>query len=155
MGPLDMAPGISIPRTWDFGYPPLQPPDMGPAATGGHHWRPVQTCSLEDSHRPWYRHLVVTTETRTVGDRAIRILLECCLLEMDLWLYNIVWSVRMVSVKLSFSSLPENTFLQWFGRVNSCNFARDVISRIHLGEPAVKRWRLCFWRCHGYCDTNE
>ena len=32
--------------------------------SGGHHWRPVQTCSVEDLLPPphWYWHLVVATE---------------------------------------------------------------------------------------------
>ena len=39
-------PGHPPTCTWDLGYPP-QPPatDM---TSGGHHWRPVQVCSLED-----------------------------------------------------------------------------------------------------------
>ena len=47
--------------------------------SGGHHWRPVQTCSLENLPTPWYWHLVVATETHTVGKQAVCILLECFL----------------------------------------------------------------------------
>ena len=44
---------------------------MGPTPTplltsGGHHWRPVQTCLLEDLHPSWYWHLVVATETHSI-----------------------------------------------------------------------------------------
>ena len=50
--------------------------------SGGHHWRPVQTCSLEDlplfsPPMYWYWHLVVTNETHTVDKCVVRILLEC------------------------------------------------------------------------------
>ena len=49
--------------------------------SGGHHWRPVQKCSLEDPPLP---PLVLTsggmvTKARTVGKQAVRILLECFL----------------------------------------------------------------------------
>ena len=45
-------------------------------ASGDHHWRPIQTCSLQGLPHPgtdiyWWPH--------TVGKRAVRILLECCL----------------------------------------------------------------------------
>ena len=58
--------------------------DMGPTpslllTSGGHHWRPVQTCSLEDLPRNRYLQQVVATETCTVSKRVVRILLECCL----------------------------------------------------------------------------
>ena len=42
----------------------------------GHHWRPVQTCPLEDLPSPLP---VVATETCTVDKQAVCILLECCL----------------------------------------------------------------------------
>ena len=43
---------------------PRPPPLL--LTSGGQHWRHVQTCSLEDlPHQYW--HLVVATETRTVG----------------------------------------------------------------------------------------
>ena len=49
--------------------------------SGNHHWRPVQTCSLEDLPSPpphnQYFHLVVVIKACTVGKRAVRILLEC------------------------------------------------------------------------------
>ena len=65
-------------ETW--GFTPLSALLL---TSGGRYWRPVQTCSLEDlpplPH--WYRHLVVATETDTVGKRAVRILLECCLVQ--------------------------------------------------------------------------
>ena len=61
---------------------PLGPPlDIRPRThpllltSGGKHWRPVKTCSLEDTPRGW--HLVVVTETRTVCKWAVHILLEC------------------------------------------------------------------------------
>ena len=49
--------------------------------SGGHHWRPVQKCSLEDPPLPL---LVLTsggmvTKVRTVGKQAVGILLECFL----------------------------------------------------------------------------
>ena len=60
------------PWTWDLGYPspslrhrtwdsPLLLP------SGGHNWRPVQTCSIQDMCIPhWYWHLMVAAETHTV-----------------------------------------------------------------------------------------
>ena len=132
-----------VPWIWHLGYPS---PGHGTSLplpllliSGCHHSRPVQTCSFEDSHRPWYRRLVATTETRTVGDRAVRILLECCLVRNGF--ANLSHSTNGQGRTMIFSRLPENTFLQRFRRVNSCNVSCDVISRIHLGEPAVKRWR--------------
>ena len=65
--PQDMGPRIPTP-------PPLV------VISRGHHWRPVQTCSFQDtpsSHQ--YGHLVGTTKTHTIGKRAVRILLECFL----------------------------------------------------------------------------
>ena len=53
-------------------------PDMRPTSSHssllltscGYHWRPVQTCSLEElPHQYW--HLVVATETHTLGKRAV------------------------------------------------------------------------------------
>ena len=45
-----------------------------------HHWRPVQTCSLDLTVQTynWYWHLVAT-QARTVGKRAVRTLLKCFL----------------------------------------------------------------------------
>ena len=48
------------------------PPPL--VTSGGHHWRPVQTCSLEDSPN-LYWHLVA--KACTVGKRAVCIPLEC------------------------------------------------------------------------------
>ena len=46
--------------------------------SGGHHWRPVHTCSLEGL--PYqYWHLVVATEACAAGKPAVCILLECFL----------------------------------------------------------------------------
>ena len=86
-----MGPVYPTPWKWDL-Y--ILPPDMGPGeptplllTSGGRHWRHVQMCSLEDltprpSHYPHcqYRHLMVATETCTVGKWVVRILLECCLI---------------------------------------------------------------------------
>ena len=54
------------PQPW-----PLWTSDLGPQASvpllvtsGGHHWRPVLTCSFEDPHE---QHLVVTIEAHTVS----------------------------------------------------------------------------------------
>ena len=57
-------------QTWD-----LPPPRPRLLASGGHNWRPVQTCSLGGDLTP---PMVLTasggaaTETRTVGKRAVR-----------------------------------------------------------------------------------
>ena len=99
--PLDVKP-CDLPLVWksDLGTYPL-PPDIrlgdlhcplpffrhqtsGPTllllTSGGHHWRPVQTCPFEDLPLSCqYRHLVVATETHGVGKRAVRILRECSL----------------------------------------------------------------------------
>ena len=66
-------------QTWSLGSNPTTPRhqswDSQPipllVSSGGPHWRPVQTCSLEDTP---HRHLVA--EARTVGKQAARILLE-------------------------------------------------------------------------------
>ena len=61
-------------QTWGPICPPSYP--LPPAtASGGHHWRPVQTCSLEDLPPPpplvlTTSSLVVATETHTVGKRS-------------------------------------------------------------------------------------
>ena len=44
----------------------------------GHHWRFVQTSSLEDSPPLRHWHLVVAIKARMVGERTVSILLECC-----------------------------------------------------------------------------
>ena len=44
--------------------------------SSGHHWKPVQTCSLEDLPPSyWYWHLVVATEIRSIGKRALCIII--------------------------------------------------------------------------------
>ena len=66
-----------LPRPW---YPrhqtwePLLCPALMLVTSGGHHYRPVQTCLLEGLP-PQYRHLV-TTKVCTVVQRVVRILLE-------------------------------------------------------------------------------
>ena len=56
LDPLAQAPCLSRPGTWGPSQPQLLPPDIGHGlpghspllvTSGGHHWRPVQTCSLE------------------------------------------------------------------------------------------------------------
>ena len=64
--PPSTAPGIRHGTWW-----PLL------LTSGGHHWRPVQTCSFEDLSPHWYWHLVV--EALMVGKPVVRILLECFL----------------------------------------------------------------------------
>ena len=65
---------------------PHETSDMGPTGpgpllvtSGGHHWRPVQACSLENT--PGYWHLVA--KSRMVGKRAVCILLECFLVYLE------------------------------------------------------------------------
>ena len=75
---------LSPPQHQTYGLPPklLWSSDMvsNPCTTDtGHHWRRVQTCSLNDIPPNQYRHLVVATETCTVGKWAVHTLLECCL----------------------------------------------------------------------------
>ena len=58
---------------------PLSAPTIPLLVTsGGHYWRPVETCSLEDPPKP-----ILTsggdTESCTIAKRAVRILLECFL----------------------------------------------------------------------------
>ena len=49
------------------------PPGPSLLATSGcHHWRPVQTCSLQNPLPRQYRHLVAT-EARTIGKWVVRI----------------------------------------------------------------------------------
>ena len=86
----DMGPHPQIPyQTWDLPPPPL-------LTSGGHRWRPVQTCSLENQHLPYppnphrYWDLVMATATRTVGKRAVRILLECCVVATEFALQKCV-----------------------------------------------------------------
>ena len=59
------CPGFLRHHTWD-------PPARSLLLTsGGHHWRPVQTCSFEE---PTLRHYhLVATKSRKVGKRAVRI----------------------------------------------------------------------------------
>ena len=72
--------------TGDMGPTPPRYQTLGPIPLpllltfGGHHYRPVQTCSLEDLPSPrCYWTLVVATETHTVSKRVVHILLEYCL----------------------------------------------------------------------------
>ena len=71
------------------GPPPALPPpniDMGPpqshpllVISGDHHWKPVQTCSFDDSTGTaiwWSKH-------KKVGKRAVCILLKCFLVNTD------------------------------------------------------------------------
>ena len=60
-------------QTWTWGTPLGPSPGQLLATSGGHHWRSVQTCSL-DLPPSQYWHLVVTGAC-TVGKWAIRILL--------------------------------------------------------------------------------
>ena len=70
---------LPIHQTWDPPSPSTLdirygPPPRPPLVTfGGHHWKPVQTCSLEDPPLHWYGHLVV--EECIVGKRVVRILM--------------------------------------------------------------------------------
>ena len=69
MWPLPMMHGphcTGSPQTWALS-PTL-------VASGGHHWRPVQTCSPEALSQHWF--LVVATEVLTADKRAVRIQLE-------------------------------------------------------------------------------
>ena len=71
--PYPLPPDIPHPPS-GYTLPPLL------VTFGGHHWKPVQTCSLEVLFPPHhYWHLVVAIETHTVGKWAVCILLECCL----------------------------------------------------------------------------
>ena len=74
-GPTPYPPTTLDIRSGDLPLPPLLTSD-------GHHWRPVQTCSLEALVPPppsnCYWHLVVATETLMVAKRSASILLECC-----------------------------------------------------------------------------
>ena len=90
------------------GYPPdikpdepTLPPQPLLLTSGGDHWKPVQTCSLEDLPPPPPPHphqfLVVTTKTGTIGKRAVCILLECCLVEVILYLIRYVYSSKSQS----------------------------------------------------------
>ena len=57
------------------------PPGLPQLVTSGdHHWRPVQTCSLDLTVQSphWYWHLIAT-KACTVGRRVVHILLECFL----------------------------------------------------------------------------
>ena len=81
--------------TWDT-HPSARPGIPTPAtlllSSGGHHWKPVQTCSptpWPPWPRNWYRHLVAATDTRTVGKRAVRILLEYFLFVVEEQLYEL------------------------------------------------------------------
>ena len=66
--PLDIRPGTPPPPRHQALIPsPLL------VTSGGYHWRPVQTCSFDNTPD---RHLVVATEACTVCKRAVRILLE-------------------------------------------------------------------------------
>ena len=66
----------STPPNFRHGIPrPLTPLLV---TSGSHHWRPAQTCSLEDP--PYWYWQLVAIEACMVGKWAIPILLECCLL---------------------------------------------------------------------------
>ena len=80
-------------QAWDL---PLLPPTLTPDIRHGDLlppaidicWSSLETCSNLFTWGPtphWYWHLVVATETPTVGKRAVHILLECCLIYVFLW----------------------------------------------------------------------
>ena len=58
---------------------PLKVPDMGPTPSGANQWRPVQTCSHEEPPPPTSTG---SPGNSRVGKRAVRILLECCLMKL-------------------------------------------------------------------------
>ena len=51
-----------------------------------------------------YPSLLVATETRTVGKRTVRILLECCLVTGNCWHRSVPWPSRVITGKI-FKSL--------------------------------------------------
>ena len=77
---------VSSPREGDTPYvttthdasTPRPNPHRPVGRPGGQDWRPVQACSREAPC--WYWHLVVATETGTVGKQAVSILLESSIL---------------------------------------------------------------------------
>ena len=77
MVPWTLGLGPPNPDPWTSGMGTLWP--HHPVASGGHHCRPVQTCSLEDPS--WYWHLVA--KAHMVGNRTVRILLECFLVSIE------------------------------------------------------------------------
>ena len=97
------------PWTWDLR---TYTPSPLLLTSGGHHWRPVQTCSLKDlphsTHQYW--HLSVATETCTVGKRVVRILLpvlEYCLVITTASSKISTCSSRQITRK---STYPEEKF---------------------------------------------
>ena len=82
----DRSHGSVIPRHQTWGLtPPHSPTPTLLLTSGGHHRRPVQTCSLR-TYPPahWYWHLVVATEW------VVRILLECCLVANSVYFWNLI-----------------------------------------------------------------
>ena len=69
-------------QTWDMGHGDSPAPTLPclHGIYGGHHWRPIQTCSLDLTvqekycpHQYWH---LVTTKVFTVGKQVVYILLE-------------------------------------------------------------------------------
>ena len=85
-------------QTWDPSGPsPLL------VTSFGHHWRPIQTCSLEDTLH-WYWHLGPLKHIQLVGKWTVCILLECFLacniftklekmkcVRKEIWKSNLAW----------------------------------------------------------------
>ena len=47
--------------------------------SGRHHWRPVQTCSLEETPPPYQYWHLMATKVHLIGKQVVRILPECFL----------------------------------------------------------------------------
>ena len=78
-------------------------------SSGTHHWRPIQTSSVEDPAPPLHQYWhLVATEARTVGKWPARILLEC-------FLVIIVINRHLPS-----------TFVKWFYEMNLRNSSKDL-----------------------------
>ena len=66
--------------------------------SGGHHWKFVQTCLLEDLPLS----PMVSTETRTIGKWTVRTLLESCYLVLFSFCFNDALPNILLSAKWSF-----------------------------------------------------
>ena len=120
--------------------PPPPPPDIRHGflpqqlvTSGGHHWWLVQSCSLKyPSPRPplprtphyWYR----VAKARTVGNWAVRILLECLLV-----LYHPTHQCKRDPVYMS--------MVLFISRVKRCKHRRSV--RISLYTLFMRNECLC------------
>ena len=82
-------------------------------------WLLLETCLNLFTWGPtpspqWYWHLVVATKTDTFGKRAVRILLECCLMILFYFVLRKAWNINDVFDCIWFNSVSARKSISLF-----------------------------------------